>query len=90
MRSELAIVLVVAAGLLSGVAAHNLIQEESGYCGQLEDDLQSNNSVKGALACFDPASDSAEGEVSNSTELECICQQNVNGTSRTFSVRRSR
>lgn len=76
-------------GLLVGMVARQGVEMEGeNYCSTLEAELQANESFPGAVACYSPRRDS--GNLSNRTDLECVCRQSVNGSTRTFNVRRSR
>lgn len=91
-RSFLALMAI--AGFALGIAGYSLMPSEEGtdtYCEKIEQGIRENRSIEGPLNCFSP--DEFEqnnlSEVENATELECICEYNLNGKRQVLAIRKT-
>lgn len=80
-------------GLAVGLAAFLLVQadESRNYCQKVEHGIKENQSFKGIVNCYSPASEDSNstGAVENQTELKCICRKSLNGQEQVFEIRKS-
>lgn len=87
--------LISVIGLAVGFGSYHLIgSSDNGdnYCESIEQGIRENRTIDGPIACFEPPENMERNNVSqieNLTELECLCEYNINGEKRTFAVRRS-
>ena len=96
MKDATFLIILSVLGLIVGFSAYQLIPQQHNssedlYCESIEEGIRENRSISGPIDCFEPSSsfEQNDSSVENSTELECLCQYNVNGEQRTFAVRRT-
>jgi hypothetical protein len=63
-------------GLLMGVSASAMMQQDSSYCSSIEEDIRQNRSFNGSVACYPPGvlDANVSDRVEENTELRCVCR----------------
>ncbi|MFB6181164.1 MAG: hypothetical protein ABEJ93_04775 [Candidatus Nanohalobium sp.] len=84
------VVVVAAAGLLSGFAASSASSDKDrlSYCEKVEEGVRKNQSLNGSIACFEPGLVDVDvsDRVKNNSELKCVCRHSLNGQARLFPI----
>lgn len=96
MKDAHFLALMAIVGLAAGIAAFQLIPRSpngAAYCDQVEQDIRSNQSFNGTVACYPPGVLNVDlnesGDVANKTELKCVCRRSFNGKEQIFAIRKA-
>lgn len=99
MKDEYFLVIMAVAGLVIGLGAVQLVQNNSAqdqrnYCADVGDELERNGSFNGSVNCYPPGVLNVDGNVSggveNNTNLQCVCRNSYEGREQIFSIRKTR
>ena len=99
MKDEYFLVIMAVTGLVIGLAAVQLVQnnptsDQRQYCADVGDRLQNNGSFNGTVNCYPPGvlnvDDNVSGGVENSTDVQCVCRNSHEGQERIFTIRKTR
>lgn len=89
---RLFLVFMAITGLMLGIAGYSFIpaeQKGDTYCEKIEQGIRENRSIEGPLNCFAPSNFDQKNlsEVENATDLQCLCEYNLNGERRVLAIR---
>jgi hypothetical protein len=77
-RKTVLLVIIGLAGVLTGVVLSGALQDDdsNNYCNSVEQQIKSNQSFNGSVACYPPGVIEANvsDDIQNRTDLRCVCR----------------